>query len=74
MARQVEVIMDPTLPPLRQALDAADWPAAGEAYRTMIQACNRCHAASEHEYLIIEPATGPAPYNQRFAAGGAAGE
>lgn len=74
IARSVEVIMDPTVAPLRQALAAEDWLAAGEAYEVVIDACNRCHAATAHEYLVMEPAgtgpdAGPAPYPQRFRGG-----
>lgn len=73
VARETGIIVDPTLPPLRGALAERDWPAADAAYEALIDACNRCHAASEHEYLVIEPARGPAPFNQRFAGEPAGG-
>lgn len=43
-----------------------DWPATWKAYEKTIEACNSCHAATGFEFLVILPAAGEPPYNQRF--------
>lgn len=40
---------------------------ATETYRGMTMACNSCHAATRREYIVIQPASGKAPFNQQFA-------
>ncbi len=59
-------IMDPAIEPLEAAVDAGDWPASRAAYRGLIEACNNCHTATEHEYIVIIPAEGTPPFNQKF--------
>jgi len=62
------VIMQPLLIDLQERMAAADWPQTEASYTSLIAGCNRCHTATEHQYIEIFPATGPAPFNQRFAA------
>ena len=64
------VIVDPLLPPLEGALVAGSWSEAYVSYEALIDGCNRCHAATEHEFLVIVPPEGPPPYNQRFTPSG----
>ena len=68
IAHPLGAIVDPLLPPLVAAVEAERWEAADGAYRVFLDGCNRCHAATEHEFLIVTPPAGPAPYNQRFDA------
>lgn len=60
------VIVNPALPPLDNAIEAGDWTAANKAYQGLIEACNNCHTATQHEFIVILPATGTPPFNQKF--------
>jgi hypothetical protein len=66
VAQFAQTILVPELPPLHDVVDSADWPAADARYLNLIDACNRCHGSTQHEYIIITPATGPPPFNQQF--------
>lgn len=66
IAHPLGVIMEPLLPPLAAELSAEDWDAAQASYRRLIDGCNRCHAATQHEFLVVTVPQGPAPYNQLF--------
>lgn len=60
------VILKPELEPLAEKIDRADWPGATEHYARLIDACNRCHAATQHEFIVITVPEGEPPFNQRF--------
>ncbi len=62
------VIMRPLLVDLQERMPEASWPQTEASYRSLIAGCNRCHTATEHPFIEILPATGPALFNQRFAA------
>lgn len=64
------VIMRQLVIDLDERLDSAEWPSAERSYRALIAGCNRCHTATEHAFLEILPATGSAPFNQRFEVAG----
>ncbi|HEX2162518.1 MAG TPA: hypothetical protein VHM02_01075 [Thermoanaerobaculia bacterium] len=68
IARTAQVIVDPLRAPLRRAVEAGRWPEAQAAYEALIAGCNRCHAATAHEFLVVLPAHGDPPYAQEFAA------
>lgn len=68
IARTAAVIVDPLRADLRRELEAERWPEAEEAYRALVVGCNRCHAATGHEFLVILPAEGEPPFAQRFTA------
>ena len=63
-----KVILDPALAELDARLDAASWGDAWTAYEATIEACNRCHLATEHDFIRILPASGTPPFNQVFTA------
>ena len=69
IAHPAGVILTPALAALAASLEeSTEWPPAWEAYEAVIGACNRCHNATEHEFIEILPATGVPPFNQRFEA------
>lgn len=68
IARTAQVIVDPLRAPLRQAVEAGRWPEAQAAYEALIAGCNRCHAATAHQFIVVLPAHGDPPYAQEFAA------
>lgn len=61
------VILAPELPPLEASLEVGDWEGARSQYEVLIDACNRCHAATAHQFIQIVPVQGEPPYSQRFA-------
>ncbi len=66
IANTVKVIMDPIMEELSEAIEKRDMPALKSQYLSLIDGCNRCHAATEHEFIEITPATGAPPFNQKF--------
>ncbi len=60
------VILQPTLAPLMRDIDGARWDLSSRSYSALIDACNRCHAATEHEFIVILEPAGQPPYNQAF--------
>lgn len=64
------VILAPLFEGVESGLADEDWAAATTGYATLVDGCNRCHAATEHEYLVIVPVSDHPPYSQRFAPAG----
>lgn len=62
----VNTIMRPAVEPLEVAVEAGKWAEAKASYEVMIDGCNRCHTATEHEFLVMLPPLGANPYNQSF--------
>ena len=67
IARLIDQVALPGLAPLEEAMTIRSWSRIDEAYVAMIDTCNACHAATEHEFLVILPAEGEPPFMQRFA-------
>ena len=55
LADVATTILDPAIPPVRQAVAAPDWPAAERTYLGLVDACNRCHAATGNERFVVKP-------------------
>lgn len=71
IAQPAGVILVPALEELASFLDRSDpWAedpgSPWRAYEALIEACNRCHLATEHAFLRIVPARGEPPFNQSF--------
>ncbi len=67
IAHPAGVILAPVLETLENNLATeVPWPEITGQYQLMIEACNRCHLATEHGFIEILPATGEPPFNQRF--------
>ena len=62
----VKKIMDPLMRGLSASMLEKDWLETGVRYNDLIDGCNRCHSALEHEFIEILPAVGDPPYNQKF--------
>jgi hypothetical protein len=57
----------PTLPDLKSAIDAHDAKKFAAAFDKLTAACNACHQASNHAFIVIQrPASSPYS-NQSFA-------
>jgi hypothetical protein len=61
-----KVILPEPLDNLDDSLAAGEWSRVDGDYKAVIAGCNRCHAATGHEYIKIVPAHGAPPWNQEF--------
>ncbi len=69
IAKPSRVILLPEVEALAVGLSGeVAWPELTEGYHKVIDACNRCHLATEHGFIEILPAAGEPPFNQRFEA------
>lgn len=66
IAEPVQIIFTPAERSLSAALEDRSFDRVREKYVGLIDACNRCHAATEHEFLVMTPAGGRPPFNQEF--------
>ncbi len=56
----------PSIEPLEKSIGAGSWVVAGAGYTKLINSCNDCHAATDHEYVKITSPTAN-PFNQSFS-------
>ena len=66
IAAAARIIVPTVIEELEGRLRTSDWDGSTSAYTALIDACNRCHAATEHEFIEILEPQGPPPYNQSF--------
>jgi hypothetical protein len=69
IAESIEAIMDPLIGQLAESLRNEDWKGGRVHYEALVDGCNRCHAATEHEFIRVIPAngSGKGKYNQIFS-------
>ena len=70
IAQPARTILRPLLPPLSESIGNSDWDAASTGYASLVHGCNRCHTATEHEFVVVTVPTGPPPFNQSFTPKG----
>ena len=56
----------PTLPDLKAAIDARDSKKFAAAFDKLTGACNACHQATKHEFIVIQRPTSSPYSNQSF--------
>ena len=56
----------PSIDPLEKSLKAKNWVTANAGYTKLIDSCNDCHGATDHEYIQITAPTAN-PFNQTFS-------
>lgn len=66
IADLAEAMLVPSVPPVAKAIAVSDWPAATLAYAGLIDSCNDCHAAANHDFIQITAPAGN-PFNQTFS-------
>lgn len=61
----VGTMLTPTVERIETRLETGDWRAVASGLEDMVQACNNCHAATDHGFIVIttEPV---GAYNQNF--------
>lgn len=65
LADVLPAIIDPALTQLQDAVDAQDKPKFEAAYDALSQACNECHKAAEHGFLVMQRPQTPVLDNLR---------
>jgi len=56
----------PVLPDVKSAIDAKDWAKFVAAFDKLTAACNACHQASNHPFIVIQRPTSSPYTNQSF--------
>jgi|ERR1700726_1477595 hypothetical protein len=56
----------PVLPDLKRAIDARDGTKFAAAFDKLTAACNACHQATKHEFIVIQRPTSSPYSNQSF--------
>jgi hypothetical protein len=56
----------PVLPDLKRAIDARDGTKFAAAFDKLTAACNACHRAAKHEFIVIQRPTSSPYSNQSF--------
>jgi hypothetical protein len=56
----------PVLPDLKRAVDARDGTKFAAAFDKLTAACNACHQATKHEFIVIQRPTSSPYSNQSF--------
>lgn len=65
LADVLPAIVDPALSQLQEAVDAQDLPKFEAAYDALTQACNECHKAADHGFLVMQRPQTPVLDNLR---------
>jgi hypothetical protein len=65
IADSIRTIMYPLTPALRSSLAGGDWAGGRAHYERLVDGCNRCHAATEHEFIRMR-IPDHNPFNQDF--------
>jgi len=66
IAELAGAMLVPSLEPLKKSINAKSWAIANAGYTKLIDSCNDCHAATEHEFVKITAPTAN-PFNQSFS-------
>ena len=67
IAKMVETILIPPLSEVDQAIIDKNAGAFAKAYDQLTTACDSCHQATQHEFIVIMPPSGTAFPDQQFA-------
>lgn len=66
IASLANAMIVPSIEPLRKSIKAKNWVITNAGYTKLLDSCNDCHGATDHEYIqITTPTTNP--FNQTFS-------
>lgn len=66
IASLVNAMLIPSLDPLKKSIKSKNWVIISAGYNKLVDSCNDCHGATDHEFIQITPATNN-PFNQSFS-------
>lgn len=67
VGRMAPAMLGRAMEQLDESVDAGDWARARERSASLFQACNACHQATDHGYIVVAP-TEVNPFAQRFGS------
>lgn len=67
IALLIDRLAHPAYTPMQEAVAAKDAKRMRGGMVGIVQACNACHAATQHAFIRITPGTEVNPFNQSFA-------
>ena len=62
----VSAMLVPSIAPLEKSIKASNWALSNTGYTKLIDSCNGCHAAAQHNFIKITAPT-QNPFNQSFS-------
>ncbi len=62
----VSTMTAPAFNKIEKAIESEDKAAFDSSYQLLIQSCNACHAASKHQFIVIETPEEGKTFNQKF--------
>jgi hypothetical protein len=66
ISQHAKTMLLPVIEKLEEAIKKKNWKEAPALYNGMIQQCNACHQITGYGFIVLTPASGRPPYNQRF--------
>ncbi len=66
VSAMVAKMTNPAFEEVEKAIEIKDKAAFDSSYQLLMQSCNACHAASKHEFIVIETPTEGKAFNQKF--------
>ena len=54
VGKLIGTVLEPSFEKLEDAVESGDAQATDAAYDGLIDACNRCHTAANHDFLVVE--------------------
>jgi hypothetical protein len=66
IGNMVEAVLEPKLAAVDQSIAKHDTTAFGKAFKELTGACNQCHRAAKHEFIVIRVPSGSAFPDQAF--------
>jgi hypothetical protein len=66
IAELMGAMLVPSIDPLKKSINAKSWAIANAGYTKLLDSCNDCHAATDHEFVKITAPTAN-PFNQAFS-------
>lgn len=67
IADRTESLLLPRVEALEEALEEREWTSVDRRLTEVAQACNECHEATDHSFIVIDLEDVPNPYPQEFA-------
>ena len=66
IASLINAMLIPSIQPLEKSIKSKNWVIISAGYNKLLDSCNDCHGATDHEYIQVTAPTNN-PFNQAFA-------
>lgn len=68
IAKLIGQYLEPEIEPTEEALESKNWEEVRKQTIKLVDTCNSCHEASDHEFIEINPSFDKNPFNQNFSS------